>query len=97
LQTIDSAIAAGVDGYDADMKSSVQKSVRGLRLTKEAALAIAGKVVSFFHQLYGANLLILCLANFMDFIARDWDFIAVRIFIVYLAGTCSICNLCQEG
>lgn len=42
---VDDAIAAGVDGYDADMKVAVQKGVKGLHLTKEAAMAIASKAV----------------------------------------------------
>ncbi|MCO5586529.1 hypothetical protein L7F22_040469 [Adiantum nelumboides] len=44
-KTVDDAIAAGVDGYDADMKAAVQRSVRGLRLSKESAIAIASKAV----------------------------------------------------
>lgn len=44
-KTVDDAIAAGVDGYDVDMKAAVQRSVKGLRLSKESAMAIAGKAV----------------------------------------------------
>lgn len=40
------AIAAGVDGYDADVKKSVQKAAHGLRLTREVAMSIASKAVS---------------------------------------------------
>ncbi|KAF5186744.1 hypothetical protein FRX31_023661 [Thalictrum thalictroides] len=39
------AIAAGVEGYDADMRASVRKAARGLRLTKDAAMDIASKAV----------------------------------------------------
>ncbi|KAL5720861.1 hypothetical protein ACHQM5_013491 [Ranunculus cassubicifolius] len=39
------AIAAGVDGYDADVRAAVRKAAHGLRLTKEAAMDIAGKAV----------------------------------------------------
>ncbi|KAH7443069.1 hypothetical protein KP509_02G017700 [Ceratopteris richardii] len=44
-KTVDEAIGAGVDGYDADMKAAVQRSVKGLRLSRESALAIASKTV----------------------------------------------------
>lgn len=40
------AIAAGVDGYDADIKQSVRKAAHGLRLTRETAMSIASKAVS---------------------------------------------------
>lgn len=40
------AIAAGVDGYDADIKQAVRKAAHGLRLTREAAMSIASKAVS---------------------------------------------------
>lgn len=46
LQIVDDAISAGIDGYDADMKAAVQNGVTGLRLTQEAAMAIAAKAVS---------------------------------------------------
>lgn len=39
------AIGSGVDGYDADVKSSVRKAAHGLRLTREAAMSIASKAV----------------------------------------------------
>ncbi|KAK9154075.1 hypothetical protein Sjap_001555 [Stephania japonica] len=39
------AIAAGVDGYDADVRASVKKAAHGLRLSREAAMDIAGKAV----------------------------------------------------
>ncbi|KAJ4966622.1 hypothetical protein NE237_018471 [Protea cynaroides] len=39
------AIASGVDGYDADVRASVRKAAHGLRLTREAAMAIASKAV----------------------------------------------------
>lgn len=39
------AIAAGVDGYDPDVRASVKKAAHGLRLTKDAAMDIASKAV----------------------------------------------------
>lgn len=44
-KVVDEAISAGVDGYDSEMKAKVQKAAQGLRLTKEAAMAIASKAV----------------------------------------------------
>lgn len=44
-KVVKDAIASGVDGYDADIKASVRKAAQGLRLTKEAAMAIASKAV----------------------------------------------------
>lgn len=44
-QVVKDAIASGVDGYDADIRASVRKAAQGLRLTKEAAMAIASKAV----------------------------------------------------
>lgn len=46
LQIVKEAIAAGVDGYDADIKKSVRKAAFGLRLTREVAMSIASKAVS---------------------------------------------------
>lgn len=59
-KTVDDAIAAGVDGYDADMKAAVQRSVKGLRLTKESAMAITSKAVravfvTFVKRVRGAG------------------------------------------
>ena len=45
------AIASGVDGYDADVKKAVRKAAHGLRLTRKAAMSIAGKAVSI-HMNY---------------------------------------------
>lgn len=45
------AIAAGVNGYDADVKQSVRKAAYGLRLTREVAMSIASKAVSIYIQL----------------------------------------------
>ncbi|KAK3037822.1 hypothetical protein RJ639_031863 [Escallonia herrerae] len=39
------AIAAGVDGYDTEVKQSVRKAAYGLRLTREVAISIASKAV----------------------------------------------------
>ncbi|KAF8397006.1 hypothetical protein HHK36_018644 [Tetracentron sinense] len=44
-EVVKDAIAAGVDGYDADVRASVRKAAYGLRLTREAAMAIASKAV----------------------------------------------------
>lgn len=46
FQVVKEAIAAGVDGYDADIKKSVRKAAHSLRLTREAAMSIASKAVS---------------------------------------------------
>ncbi|KAF8397149.1 hypothetical protein HHK36_016056 [Tetracentron sinense] len=44
-KVVKDAIAAGVDGYDPDVRASVRKAAHGLRLTREAAMAIASKAV----------------------------------------------------
>ncbi|XP_057549314.1 protein TIC110, chloroplastic [Amaranthus tricolor] len=44
-KVVKDAIASGVDGYDAEVKASVRKAAQGLRLTREAAMSIAGKAV----------------------------------------------------
>lgn len=44
-KVVKDAIASGVEGYDADVRVSVKKASQGLRLTKEAAMAIASKAV----------------------------------------------------
>uniref|UniRef100_A0A2P2LUV1 Uncharacterized protein n=3 Tax=Rhizophora mucronata TaxID=61149 RepID=A0A2P2LUV1_RHIMU len=44
-KVVKEAIASGVDGYDMDVKKAVRKSAYGLRLTREAAMSIAGKAV----------------------------------------------------
>lgn len=46
LQIVKEAVAAGVDGYDAEIKKSVRKAAFGLRLTREVAISIASKAVS---------------------------------------------------
>lgn len=46
LQVVDDAIGAGVDGYDGDTRTALQKAVKGLRLPVQAALDIASKAVS---------------------------------------------------
>lgn len=51
FQVVKDAIASGVDGYDADVKASVRKAAHGLRLTREAAMSIAGKAVSVNFRL----------------------------------------------
>jgi len=44
-KTVDDAISAGIDGYDAEMKNAVRNGVTGLRLSQEAAMNIAAKAV----------------------------------------------------
>lgn len=44
-KVVKEAIASGIDGYDADVKKAVRKAAHGLRLTREAAMSIAGKAV----------------------------------------------------
>ncbi|MQL87979.1 hypothetical protein Taro_020521 [Colocasia esculenta] len=44
-KVVKDAVASGVEGYDADIRASVRKASQGLRLTKEAAMAIASKAV----------------------------------------------------
>ncbi|CAA2951299.1 Protein TIC110, chloroplastic [Olea europaea subsp. europaea] len=44
-KVIKEAIAAGVDGYDAEVKKSVRKAAFGLRLTRGVAMSIASKAV----------------------------------------------------
>ncbi|KAK3024369.1 hypothetical protein RJ639_043273 [Escallonia herrerae] len=44
-KVVKEAIAAGVDGYDAEVKQSVRKAAYGLRLTREVAISIASKAV----------------------------------------------------
>ena len=60
LQVVKDAIASGVEGYDADARASVRKASQGLRLTKEAAMAIAGKAVCLcinFNPFFSSHLL----------------------------------------
>lgn len=51
FQVVKEAIAAGVDGYDADVQQSVRKAAYGLRLTRQVAMSIAGKAVSVSSRL----------------------------------------------
>ncbi|CAA6660590.1 unnamed protein product [Spirodela intermedia] len=44
-KVVKDAVASGVEGYDADIRASVRKASQGLRLTKDAAMAIASKAV----------------------------------------------------
>lgn len=50
FQVVKEAIASGVDGYDADVKKAVRKAAHGLRLTREAAMSIAGKAVRTYFD-----------------------------------------------
>ena len=51
FQVVREAVGAGVDGYDAFIKQSVKKAAYRLRLSREVAMSIAGKVVSIHFQL----------------------------------------------
>ncbi|XP_052194994.1 protein TIC110, chloroplastic [Diospyros lotus] len=51
-KVVKDAIAAGVDGYDADVKKSVRKAAHGLRLTREVAMSIASKAVRKIFMTY---------------------------------------------
>lgn len=44
-KVVNDAVASGVEGYDADARASVRKASQGLRLTNEAAMAIASKAI----------------------------------------------------
>ncbi|XP_075519708.1 LOW QUALITY PROTEIN: protein TIC110, chloroplastic-like [Primulina tabacum] len=44
-KVVKEAIAAGVDGYDAEIQKSVRKAAFGLRLTREVAMSLASKAV----------------------------------------------------
>ncbi|KZV25772.1 hypothetical protein F511_04833 [Dorcoceras hygrometricum] len=44
-KVVKEAIAAGVDGYDAEIQKSVRKAAFGLRLTRDIAMSLAGKAV----------------------------------------------------
>ncbi|GAV58645.1 hypothetical protein CFOL_v3_02178 [Cephalotus follicularis] len=44
-KVVKDAISSGVDGYDGEIRKSVRKAAHGLRLTREAAMSIAGKAV----------------------------------------------------
>ncbi|KAK6163835.1 hypothetical protein DH2020_000699 [Rehmannia glutinosa] len=44
-KVVKEAVAAGVDGYDAEIKKAVRKAAFGLRLTREVAMSIASKAV----------------------------------------------------
>ena len=52
FQVVKEAIAAGVDGYDAEIKKAVRKAAFGLRLTREVAMNIASKAVSIRSWLH---------------------------------------------
>lgn len=49
---VDDAIGAGVEGYDAGVKATVQNAVKGLRLPQSAALEIAAKAVKSIFLTY---------------------------------------------
>lgn len=51
-KVVKDAIASGVEGYDTDVRASVQKASKGLRLTQEAAMNIASKAVRKVFLIY---------------------------------------------
>ncbi|KAF5954351.1 hypothetical protein HYC85_007207 [Camellia sinensis] len=51
-KVVKDAIAAGVDGYDPEVKESVRKAAHGLRLTREVAMSIASKAVRKIFMTY---------------------------------------------
>eukprot|EP00262_Sarcandra_glabra_P000062 TRINITY_DN1007_c0_g1_i1.p1 TRINITY_DN1007_c0_g1~~TRINITY_DN1007_c0_g1_i1.p1 ORF type:complete len:1009 (+),score=231.90 TRINITY_DN1007_c0_g1_i1:113-3139(+) len=51
-KVVKEAIASGVDGYDADIRAAVRKASQGLRLTRDAAMAIASKAVRMMFMNY---------------------------------------------
>ncbi|XP_059659856.1 protein TIC110, chloroplastic isoform X2 [Cornus florida] len=51
-KVVKDAIAAGVDGYDAEVKKSVRRAAHGLRLTREVAMCIASKAVRKIFMTY---------------------------------------------
>ncbi|KAJ7564728.1 hypothetical protein O6H91_02G030900 [Diphasiastrum complanatum] len=51
-KVVDDAIAAGVDGYDAEMKMAVRNTATGLRLSQETAMTIASKAVRAIFLTY---------------------------------------------
>lgn len=42
------AVASGVEGYDALMRKAVRKAAHGLRLSRDTAMSIASKAVSYY-------------------------------------------------
>ncbi|GLJ44162.1 hypothetical protein SUGI_0921430 [Cryptomeria japonica] len=51
-KVVDQALSAGINGYDEQMRASVQKAVRGLRLAEETAVAITSKTVRAMFRIY---------------------------------------------
>ncbi|CAL9130454.1 protein TIC110, chloroplastic-like [Musa acuminata AAA Group] len=51
-KVVKDAIASGVEGYDAEVRNSVRKASKGLRLTTDAAMAIASKAVRRVFMTY---------------------------------------------
>ncbi|XP_058092916.1 protein TIC110, chloroplastic-like [Magnolia sinica] len=51
-KVVKDAIAAGVEGYDADVRASVRKASKGLRLKRDAAMTIASKAVRMMFMNY---------------------------------------------
>ncbi|KAM7488537.1 hypothetical protein LguiB_026021 [Lonicera macranthoides] len=75
------AVAAGVDGYDADIKESVKKATYGLRLSQEVAISIAGKAF------YGFQFRQLSIGN---------ESVVRKIFISYIERSRAVQN-CTEA
>lgn len=59
-KVVDEALGAGTDGYDADMKRTIQQTSRGLRLSPQIALeltkkAVKGVFISYVRRAKGAG------------------------------------------
>lgn len=59
-KVVDEALGAGTDGYDADMKRTIQRTSRGLRLSPQMALdltkkAVKGVFISYVRRAKGAG------------------------------------------
>jgi len=89
FQVVKDAIASGVDGYDADVKKAVRKAAHGLRLTREAAMSIAGKAVSMHFDYPG------CIVNTEHNLKLNTFPFAQKLFFV--AGSKDFLKLCKAS
>jgi hypothetical protein len=89
FQVVKDAIASGVDGYDADVKKAVRKAAHGLRLTREAAMSIAGKAVSMHFDYPG------CIVNTEHNLKLNTFPFAQKLFLV--AGSKDFLKLCKAS
>lgn len=71
------AIASGIDGYDDDVKKSVRKAARGLRLTREAAMSIASMAVSIQSDCF------LCLSPFPPVFVLLWEIVVCLLILFF--------------